>query len=52
MKGGPYSHGTFPGGGQFGYVTIDDDGGSMRVRLSGRNWRNDVLVDYEFTVPP
>ncbi len=52
VKGGPYSHGTFPGGGQFGYVTIDDDGGSMRVRLSGRNWRNDVLVDYEFTVPP
>jgi alkaline phosphatase D len=36
VKGGPYSHGTFPGGGHFGLVTITDDGGHMSVQFSGR----------------
>ena len=37
VKGGPYSHGTFPGEGHFGLVTIMDESGStLRVQLSGR----------------
>lgn len=48
VKGGPYSHGTFPGGGQFGLVEIQDDGGPIRVRLSGRNWRNEEFVGLQF----
>ena len=36
VKGGPYSHGTFPGGGHFGLVTITDDGGNLSVQFSGR----------------
>lgn len=48
VKGGPYSHGNFPAGGQFGLVEIDDDGGELRVRLSGRNWRNEEFVSLEF----
>jgi phosphodiesterase/alkaline phosphatase D-like protein len=48
VKGGPYSHGVFPGGGQFGLVEIEDDGASMRVRLSGRDWRNQEFVSLEF----
>ncbi|MFI7542461.1 alkaline phosphatase D family protein [Actinoplanes sp. NPDC049599] len=52
VKGGPYSHGTFPGGGQFGTITITDDATSrVGVELAGRTWRNDVLVSYRTTFP-
>jgi hypothetical protein len=51
LKGGPYSQGAFPGGGQFGVVEIDDDGTSIGVRLSGRNWANEEIVSYQFVVP-
>ena len=52
VKGGPYSHGAFPGGGQFGLVSVLDDGGdAITVELSGRDWEDTVLVSYEFTVP-
>lgn len=51
VKGGPYSEGTFPGGGQFGLVTVTDNGGrNVRVTLSGRNWKNEEIVGYSFTV--
>jgi phosphodiesterase/alkaline phosphatase D-like protein len=51
-KGGPYSEGTHPGGGQFGFVTVEDDGGSeINVKLSGRNWKSEELIRYSFTVP-
>ncbi len=36
VKGGPYSAGTFPGGGQYGHVTLTDLGDTLRVRFSGR----------------
>lgn len=52
VRGGPYSHGTFPGGGQFGVIEVTDVGGDeITVELSGRTWENDELVSYEFTVP-
>lgn len=55
VKGGPYSHGTFPGPGQFGVVEVDDDGGStIEVRLSGQDWEGDELVSWSFELegPP
>jgi hypothetical protein len=55
VKGGPYSHGAFPGFGQFGLVEISDDGGpTIDVRLSGHTWQHEELVHLELTidVPP
>jgi hypothetical protein len=51
IKGGPYSEGTFPGAGQFGLVHIDDNGGSLQVRLEGLNWEGQELTSYTFAVP-
>jgi membrane-associated phospholipid phosphatase len=53
-KGGPYTSEVFTGGGQFGLVDIQDDGGpSVGVRLEGRSWDGRLLVSLErqFTVP-
>ena len=55
VKGGPYSEGAFPGGGQFGKLEVFDDGGpEIRVRLSGKDWTGDELVAWEqsIAVPP
>lgn len=49
-KGGPYSEGAFPGGGQFATMDIDDDGSSVAVTFTGRTWAGDELVRYEFVV--
>jgi hypothetical protein len=51
-KGGPYSEGAFPGGGQFGVMSVQDDGGSsITVTLSGRDWSGREIVSYRYTVP-
>ena len=51
IKGGPYSHGTFPGGGQYGRLAIEDSGGeTVIVRLSGHTWDGDELVALELTI--
>lgn len=51
VKGGPYSHGTFPGRGQFGIMRVQDDGGDeIRVEWTGRNHLDEVLVRHEFSV--
>jgi alkaline phosphatase D len=48
-KGGPYSHGSYPGGGQFGLVTVTDDGGgSLTITLSGRDSANKTIVEASF----
>ncbi len=45
VKGGPYSHGAFPGPGQYGKLEIEDDGGNhIVVRLSGHTWAGEELV--------
>ena len=49
-KGGPFSHGTFPGSGQFGIVTIDDLGHEIDVHLSGRTWTGTEIIGHSFTV--
>jgi uncharacterized integral membrane protein len=50
-KGGPFSEGSFPDGGQFGLVTVHDDGGDqIEITLEGRNWDGEQIVSYTFTV--
>jgi hypothetical protein len=49
VKGGPYSGGTFPGGGQFATMDVLDDGTSVSVTLTGWTWEGEQLVRYEFT---
>jgi phosphodiesterase/alkaline phosphatase D-like protein len=50
VKGGPYSEGAFPGGGQFGLLTITDVGGlAVTVTFSGRDWEGTEVVGYSFT---
>jgi phosphodiesterase/alkaline phosphatase D-like protein len=52
VKGGPYTEGAIGGGGQFGVLEVDDSGSTVRVRLTGRNWLNETLLSYEFSVDP
>jgi hypothetical protein len=47
MKGGPYSEGAYPGRGQFGLMTIYDDGVSpICIAWSGRNVENTEVVNW------
>jgi membrane-associated phospholipid phosphatase len=48
IKGGPYSEGTFPGGGQFGLLDIDDDGERISVTMSGWTWDRQRLTQRTF----
>jgi phosphodiesterase/alkaline phosphatase D-like protein len=52
VKGGPYSEGTSAKSGQFGLVSVTDDGGDLvTVTLSGRNYRGEEVLHYRFSVP-
>lgn len=52
VKGGPYSHGVFPGGGQYGRIEIHDDGGAqVSIQLSGHDWNGATIVSLRFDVP-
>ncbi len=44
VKGGPYSGGTFPGGGHYGVVDVEDDGVTLTVTLEGKTWDGEVLI--------
>jgi hypothetical protein len=49
-KGGPYSEGAFPGGGQYGSMIVHDDGGDeITVELIGRDWTGREIT--ALTVP-
>lgn len=51
-KGGPYSEGAFPGAGQFGLLTVEDDGASpVRVTFQGLDYSGRQVLRYSFTVP-
>ena len=50
-KGGPYSEGAIPGGGQFGVVEISYVDGGVHVGLSGRDWTGATLLAYATTFP-
>ena len=46
-KGGPFSHGTYPGGGHYGQITVTDLGAkSIRVELTGLTWDGETLVTH------
>jgi phosphodiesterase/alkaline phosphatase D-like protein len=51
VKGGPYSEGTYPGGGQFGLITVTDDGGEITVDLRGLTWEAEEVVSLSLTIP-
>lgn len=43
---------AFPGGGQFGFIEVRDDGTTtIAVRITGRDWTGATIVAYSFTVP-
>lgn len=48
VKGGPYSHGAYPGGGQFGLMTVIDTEDSIKVHWAGMNYLDQVIVSYSF----
>jgi hypothetical protein len=48
VKGGPYSHGTFPGPGQFGLVEVHDDGERIEVGWTGLDWTGRTVVEHTF----
>jgi phosphodiesterase/alkaline phosphatase D-like protein len=51
-KGGPYSHGTKPGRGQFGRTHIKDDGTKLHVEWKGMNADGEIVkgMEYAFVV--
>jgi hypothetical protein len=52
LKGGPYSHGAFPGTGQFGLMTVtDSDGDVIHVSWQGKKDTGETVVSYSFTWP-
>ena len=51
LKGGPYSEGALPGGGQFGVIEVTDHGHDLQVRLTGRGWDGREIMTRSFTVP-
>jgi phosphodiesterase/alkaline phosphatase D-like protein len=51
VKGGPYSEGAYPGGGQFGLMRVIDSGGShIIIEWSGRTSTNVQRVSHTFAV--
>ena len=51
VKGGPYSEGAFPGGGQFGLIEIEDNERTeLTVRLRGMDWSGNTIVSHTFSV--
>ncbi|HSF85124.1 MAG TPA: alkaline phosphatase D family protein [Acidimicrobiia bacterium] len=49
-KGGPYSEGAFPAGGQYGLVTFTDAGdGEVTVTLRGLRWDGSEVVELQHT---
>ncbi len=52
VKGGPYSHGTYPGAGQYGLVTVTSSADGADVELAGLRYDGTVLVEHRTTFPP
>jgi hypothetical protein len=50
VKGGPYSHGAFPGGGHYGTLDVVDTGTSIEVTMSGWSWDGQRLVSETFSL--
>src|SRR5437764_312231 len=46
-KGGPFSHGTKPGRGQFGRMRVKDDGTKLQVEWTGMNADGEIVKGME-----
>lgn len=51
-KGGPYSEGVVAEPGQFGVITVTDDGGRVSVLFEGRNAFGETVLSYRWVAPP
>jgi phosphodiesterase/alkaline phosphatase D-like protein len=51
VKGGPYSHGTFPGLGQFGLMTVTDEGSEIHLGWSGRDHEDREIIAHRMSFP-
>jgi phosphodiesterase/alkaline phosphatase D-like protein len=49
-KGGPYSEGAHPGGGQFATMDVEDDGSTITVTWRGLDWQGNELLGYSFSI--
>jgi phosphodiesterase/alkaline phosphatase D-like protein len=52
VKGGPFSDGAFDGSGQFGTMTVRDDGRRLAITLEGWSHTGERLVGQTFTFAP
>ncbi len=52
VKGGPYSEGAVPGGGQFGLIEVVATADGVEVTLEGRRYDGTVLVTHQFVTRP
>jgi hypothetical protein len=52
VKGGPYSEGVVAEPGQFGWVSVEDDGDRVVVRFEGRDAFGEPVLIYEWEAPP
>lgn len=48
IKGGPYSEGAVAESGQFGVLDVADDGETIEVTISARNWEGETLLTHTF----
>ncbi len=51
VKGGPYSEGTFPGGGQYSTLTVVDRGDRLRLTVVGKDYSGREIVRYAYSLP-
>ncbi|TMW68081.1 hypothetical protein Poli38472_007753 [Pythium oligandrum] len=51
IKGGPYSHGAFPGTGQYGLMDVEDDGKRVCLKYQGIRMGTGVLIEYDSCHP-
>jgi len=49
-KGGPYSHGTWPGGDQYGVVTVEDNGTKVCLKIKLKR-KGKVMIEYDTCNP-
>ena len=51
VKGGPYSHGAHPGGGQYGWIEVQDDGEGIVVIFTGYDAEGRRILRYRHEIP-
>lgn len=51
VKGGPYSHGAFPGSGQYGLLDVTDDGKRVCLYFRGMRMHEGALLEYDTCHP-